>query len=174
MLSFSQRPFPDMLRSGEPVILVKSDRSSIEICSDCDGAVEVNNFHGLRPSMDPVKLDDIEDTNTQTPASVGGVEHETRTGVLGTNSVACVHRAVAWPLNVSWIVELDAAVLFRLPLCACRLNVVADRTVGSGVTNGGRMSRRVTSRSSGPCTTKIRSGEDALRELWGSRSPIVA
>ena len=172
MLSFSQRPFPDMLRSGEPVTSVKSDRPSIEICSDCDGAVEVNNFHSLRSSMDPVKSDDIEDTNTQNPAPVGVVEHETRTGVPGTNSVACAHRAVAWPLNVSWIVELDAAVLSR-SLCACRSNVAADRTVGSGVFNGGRMSRRVTSGSSDPCTVKIRSGEDALRELWGSRLPIV-
>ena len=86
--------------------------------------------------------------------------------------VACAHRAVAWPFNVSWIVELDAAVFSRL-VCACRSNVAVDRTVGSGVFNGGRMSRRVTFRSSDPCTSKIRSGEDALRELWGSRLPIV-
>ena len=105
---FSQRPFLDMLGSGEPVTSVKSDRPSIEICSDCDGAVEVNNFHGLRPSMDPVKSDDIEDTNTQTPASVGGVEHETRIGVPGTNSVACTHRAVAWPLDVFVILRTKA------------------------------------------------------------------
>ena len=51
------------------VTLVKLEKPSIGICFDCDGAVEVNKFHDVRSSMDPVKSNDTEDTNTQAPAS---------------------------------------------------------------------------------------------------------